>query len=164
MFFACISSTTGHDKSSSVPVPPSERVVMVYFLGGCTFAEINALRLLGKLKSKALSFLFQWLWRSLDAIDFYAGDTKQLFQGGKQKSSMHHQIGNTRFFIIYIYTLKSPTVQPRLSGHIGTGTYPDKWFGRIWEICLNTASSVGLNTYYNVFTHCFCICNKLSFT
>ena len=55
----------------------------------------------------------------------------------------------------YSYT----TVQPRLSGHIGTGTYPDKWFGWIWEIyiCLNTASSVGLNTYYNVFTHCFCI-------
>ena len=55
------------------------------------------------------------------------------------------------------------TVQPRLSGHIGTSTYPDKWFGRIWEICLNTASSVGLNTYYNVFTHCFCMCNKFSF-
>ena len=57
------------------------------------------------------------------------------------------------------------TVRPQLSGHVGTGTYRDKWFGRIWEICFkNTASSVGLNTCYNVFTHCFCICNcKLSF-
>ena len=54
------------------------------------------------------------------------------------------------------------TVRPRLSGHIGTSTYPDKWFGRIWEICLNTASSVGLNTSYNLFTHCYSICNKLS--
>ena len=36
-------------------------------------------------------------------------------------------------------------------------------FGRIWEICLNTASSVGLNTSDNVFTHCYSICNKLSF-
>ena len=35
------------------------------------------------------------------------------------------------------------TVRPRLSGHVGTGTYPDKRFGRIWELCLNTASSVG---------------------
>ena len=26
------------------------------------------------------------------------------------------------------------TVRPRLSGHIGTSAYPDKWFGRIWEI------------------------------
>ena len=26
-----------------------------------------------------------------------------------------------------------------------------------------TASSVGLNTSYNVFTHCYSICNKLSF-
>ena len=49
------------------------------------------------------------------------------------------------------------TVRPRLSGHIGTGAYPDKWFGRIWEMCLNTASSVGLNTSYNVFTHCYSI-------
>ena len=54
------------------------------------------------------------------------------------------------------------TVRPRLSGHIGTSAYPDKWFGRIWEICLNTASSVGLNTSYNLFTHCYSICNKLS--
>ena len=56
----------------------------------------------------------------------------------------------------------STTVRPRLSGHIGTSAYPDKWFGRIWEICLNTASSVGLNTSDNVFTHCYSICNKLS--
>ena len=35
------------------------------------------------------------------------------------------------------------TVQPRLSGHVGTGSYPDKRFIRIWELCLNTASSVG---------------------
>ena len=35
------------------------------------------------------------------------------------------------------------TVRPRLSGHVGTGTYPDKWFGRIWELCWNTASSLG---------------------
>ena len=55
------------------------------------------------------------------------------------------------------------TVRPRLSGHIGTGAYPDKWFGRIWEICLNTESSVGLNTSDNVFTHCYSICNKLLF-
>ena len=40
------------------------------------------------------------------------------------------------------------TVRPRLSGHIGTSAYPDKWFGRIWEICLNIASSVELNIYY----------------
>ena len=33
-------------------------------------------------------------------------------------------------------------------------------YGIIW---LNTASSVGLNTCYNVFIHCCCICNKLSF-
>ena len=46
-----------------------------------------------------------------------------------------------------------------------TSAYPDKWFGRIWEICLNTASSVGLNTCtsYNVFTHCYSFCKKLSF-
>ena len=34
---------------------------------------------------------------------------------------------------------KTITVWPRLSGHIGTRAYPDKWFGRIWEICLNTS-------------------------
>ncbi|XP_030833027.1 vacuolar protein sorting-associated protein 33B isoform X1 [Strongylocentrotus purpuratus] len=44
-------SVKGHTGSSSVTGPPSERVVMVYFLGGCTFAEINALRLLGKMKN-----------------------------------------------------------------------------------------------------------------
>ena len=40
-------------------------------------------------------------------------------------------------------TLNRCTFQPRLSGHVGTGTYPDKWFLRIWELCLNTASSEG---------------------
>ena len=45
------------------------------------------------------------------------------------------------------------TVRPRLSGHIGTGTYPD---GRY------TASSVGYRCY-NVFTHCFSTWNKLLF-
>ena len=55
------------------------------------------------------------------------------------------------------------TVRPRLSGHIRTSTYPDKWFGRIWEICLNTASSVGLITFYSVSTHCYSIYNNLSF-
>ena len=43
------------------------------------------------------------------------------------------------------------TVRPRLSGHIGTSTYPDKWFGQIWEIRLNTASSIGLNTYLIIY-------------
>ncbi|KAL5004381.1 hypothetical protein ScPMuIL_017837 [Solemya velum] len=30
--------------------PPAARVVLVYFLGGCTYSEIAALRFLGKLK------------------------------------------------------------------------------------------------------------------
>ena len=30
-----------------------------------------------------------------------------------------------------------------LSGHVGTGTYPDNRLVWIWELCLNTASSVG---------------------
>ncbi|XP_077989380.1 vacuolar protein sorting-associated protein 33B-like [Glandiceps talaboti] len=36
--------------SSSVPQPASLKTVLVYFLGGCTFAEIAALRLLGRIK------------------------------------------------------------------------------------------------------------------
>ena len=56
---------------------------------------------------------------------------------------------------------KVTTVQPWLSGHVGT--YLDKQFVRIWELYLNTASSVGFIHCYNVCTHCCCICNKLSF-
>ena len=36
-------------------------------------------------------------------------------------------------FLLYTCTC---TVRPRLFGHIGTIAYPDKWFGRIGEICL----------------------------
>ena len=71
-------------------------------------------------------------------------------------------LGKGRWVEMMIITRRSYTVRPRLSGHIGSSAYPDKWFGRIWEICLNTASSVGLNTSYNLFTHCYSICNKLS--
>ena len=46
--------------------------------------------------------------------------------------------GEFRVYIIYY-----STVRPRLSDHVGTVTYPDKRFVRIWELCLNTASSVG---------------------
>ena len=51
------------------------------------------------------------------------------------------------------------TVQPRLSGHIRTGTYPDKRFGRIWALCWNTASSVGCihNVMYWLIKTVFCI-------
>ena len=33
-------------------LPPSSKVVLVYFLGGCTYSEIIALRFLGRLKGK----------------------------------------------------------------------------------------------------------------
>lgn len=33
-------------------LPPSSKVVLVYFLGGCTYSEISALRFLGRLKGK----------------------------------------------------------------------------------------------------------------
>ena len=67
------------------------------------------------------------------------------------------------FFLVLLFQNENTfTVRPRLSGHIGTSAYPDNWFGRIWEICLNTASSVGLNTSYNLFIHCYSICIKLS--
>ena len=35
------------------------------------------------------------------------------------------------------------TVRPPLSGNVGTGTYPEKRFVRLWELRLNTASSIG---------------------
>ena len=44
--------------------------------------------------------------------------------------------------VIALYYLNG-TVRPRLSGHVGTSTYPEKLFVRIRELCLNTASSVG---------------------
>ena len=57
--------------------------------------------------------------------------------------------------VLWVSMLYLNTVRPRLYGHIGTGTYPEKRFGRIWEFCLNRASSVGFIRvhYYNVFTH-----------
>ena len=44
-----ISGTAGN---GVVPEMPCEKVVLVYFLGGITFAEIAALKLLGKMKGK----------------------------------------------------------------------------------------------------------------
>ena len=35
---------------------------------------------------------------------------------------------------MYTCTLFYTTVRPWLSGHVGTGTYPDKRFVRIWEL------------------------------
>ena len=44
---------------SSAPRSASGRIVLVYFLGGCTFSEITALRFLGKLKGgQIFSFFF----------------------------------------------------------------------------------------------------------
>ena len=37
--------------------PTSTRVVMVFFLGGCTFTEITALRFLGKLRGMCFDTL-----------------------------------------------------------------------------------------------------------
>ena len=46
------------------------------------------------------------------------------------------------YFISASWATKWGTVWPRLSGHVGTGAYPDKRFVRIWELCLDKASSV----------------------
>ncbi|XP_033634105.1 vacuolar protein sorting-associated protein 33B-like isoform X1 [Asterias rubens] len=43
-------SVKGRTSNSHQPDTPSEKVVLVYFLGGCTYAEMAALRLLGKIK------------------------------------------------------------------------------------------------------------------
>ena len=53
------------------------------------------------------------------------------------------------------------TVRPRLSGHIGTVTYPDKRIVQIWELCLNTASSVAfiqvtMHLLIDINPLCFC--------
>ena len=45
---------------------------------------------------------------------------------------------------------KSRTVRPPLSGHVGTGTYPDKRFVRIWELCLNTIKYKVYTLYYSL--------------
>ena len=39
------------------------------------------------------------------------------------------------------------TLWPRLSGHVETGTYPDKWFVRIWEYFL-TLKGPGFFVYF----------------
>ncbi|XP_069135773.1 vacuolar protein sorting-associated protein 33B-like [Argopecten irradians] len=44
-----VKQTKGKSGGSSGS-PPSQRVVLVYFLGGCTYSEITALRFLGRLK------------------------------------------------------------------------------------------------------------------
>ncbi|XP_022108783.1 vacuolar protein sorting-associated protein 33B-like isoform X2 [Acanthaster planci] len=49
-------SAKGHAGSGHQPVSPSEKVVLVYFLGGCTYAETAALRLLGKIKGYRFIF------------------------------------------------------------------------------------------------------------
>lgn len=49
-------SAKGSVQSSASVTPLSEQVVLVFFLGGCTFAEIAALRLLGK--RKGYRFIF----------------------------------------------------------------------------------------------------------
>ena len=93
--------------------------------------------------------------------DIYFRTTKEIKNGAELKVFYSKEYGKRVGFKTGLdgvhVNMGKHTVQPRLSGHIGTGTYPDKWFGRIWEICLNTATSVGLNTCYNVFTHCYCI-------
>ena len=45
-----------------------------------------------------------------------------------------------------------PTVRPRLSSHIGTGTYRDKRFVRMWELCFQYHKFSTAYTCYNVCT------------
>ncbi|OWF36524.1 Vacuolar protein sorting-associated protein 33B [Mizuhopecten yessoensis] len=44
-----VKQTKGKGGTTSA-TSPSQRVVLVYFLGGCTYSEITALRFLGRLK------------------------------------------------------------------------------------------------------------------
>ncbi|XP_038077802.1 vacuolar protein sorting-associated protein 33B-like [Patiria miniata] len=49
-------SVKGRGSNGHHQVAPSEKVVLVYFLGGCTYAETAALRLLGKMKGYQFIF------------------------------------------------------------------------------------------------------------
>ena len=83
---------------------------------------------------------------------------------GKHAELFAHSIALPAHFnacTIHGCIFEETTVRPQLSGHDGISTYPDKQFVRIWEICLNTASSLWVNMCYYVFTHCYSICNKL---
>ena len=58
LYYMCIRlilATSTHRKNditgkTLVGGPPMSNVVLVYFLGGCTYSEITALRFLGKVK------------------------------------------------------------------------------------------------------------------
>ena len=88
------------------------------------------------------------MYRVLDVLSCYLSRIILRHSGYEMGYKQDRKHKSTRIKEEHMPVVSPPpclsTVSTRLSGHVGKGTYPDRRFVQIWELCLNAASSVGL--------------------
>ena len=161
IFAAIARSTAEISRGTIMPPTPS----LSSLLNSPVFLGLSKIKLghLSLLRSMCHSSRQSAIWDALGGVQSYIITLLQLTNYIYMKGLL--SLACIQIFVQFYsnWSVNWNTVRPWLSGHNRTRAYPDKWFGRIWEICINTESSVGLNTSYNVITHCYSICNIWSF-